>query len=126
MFTSIFAFRRGVTLRPRSGPRSFARPYEHLHSERCAVPGDNLADSTKAEDSQRFLAQTVADAHLPSPFPQRGNLLRDLAHSGKDQPPSQFCGCIRGSSGMLARRDDDSMPRASINVDVRVYAALAD
>ena len=67
-----------------------------------------------------------ADADLPGAGLQRRHLLRDLPHRGEDQPPGELGGGIRRRAGMLARRHDDAEPRAGVDVDVRIDAALAD
>src|SRR5262249_60117277 len=42
------------------------------------------------------------------------------------QSPRQLCGGIRRRARMLARRNDDAEPRASLDVDVGIDAALTD
>ena len=115
-----------VAVRPRPRQRRLARPHQHRHAERLAVVGNDAADAPVAVDAERLAAQRVADADLPCAGLERGHLLRDLAHRREDQPPRQLGRRVGRRARMLARRDDDAEPRAGVDVDVRVDAALAD
>ena len=68
---------------------------------------------------------------VPTPICQlpgleRGHLLRNLPHRREDQPPGQLGRGVRRRAGVLVRRHDDAEPRAGVDVDVRIDAALAD
>ena len=102
------------------------RPDHDVHAEGAAVACDRGADPAIAENAERLVAQRGADADLPVAGLERGHLLRDLPERGKDQAPGQLGGGIGGRAGMLARRHDDAVLRAGVDVDVRIDAALAD
>src|SRR6185437_12190369 len=119
--------RRGlVALGPRLRHRALARPDQHIHAERPGVTGDDGADPAIAIDAKRLAANSRSDTELPMARLQRGNLLRDHPCRGQHESPGQFGGGIGRRVGMLARRDDDAEPRAGIDVDMRINAALAD
>ena len=75
--------------------RCLTRPYQHIHAKRLAISGDDAPDAAIAADPEGFAPKCRADADLPpSPF-QRGDLLGDLSHPGKHQPPRQLRSGIR-------------------------------
>src|SRR5258706_6410573 len=111
---------------PRSGERRLTRPHHHLHAERLPVSGDRAADPAIAIDTKRLAPQRLSNPDLPFPSLEGGHLLWDLAHRRKNQPPRQFSGGIRWYARVLAGRHDHSKPGASIDVDMRIHAALAD
>jgi len=106
--------------------RCHSCPDEHPHAEGLPVTGNGPADAAIAVDAERLAAQRVADADLPAPGAQRGDLLRDLPHRREDQAEGQFRGGVRRRAGMLVRRDDDAVRGAGVDVDMWIDAALTD
>ena len=122
----LLAARGGVAVGARLRQRRLARPHQHVHAERLAVARDDAADPAVAVDAERLAAQRAADADLPLAGLERRHLLRNLPHRREDQPPGQLGGRVGRRAGVLVRRHDDAEPRAGLDVDVRIDAALAD
>src|SRR5580692_5529655 len=122
----LFARRRRVAIGARLCERLRARPHENTHAKRPAVAGHDAADAAIAVNAERLAAQRRTDADLPLPGFECGDVLRDEPQRIQDQPEGQFRRGVRRCAGMLARRDDDAEPRAGIDVDMRIDAALAD
>src|SRR5262249_15147573 len=122
----LLAPHRLVTIRPRAGEGGLARPYGHLHAERLAIAGDDRADPAVTVDTEPLAAQRAADADLPAASFQRGHLLGNLAHRREHQAPGELGSCVGRRAGMLTGGYDDAQPRAGIDIDVRIDAALAD
>ena len=116
-----------VAVGHRALARRLARPDQHPHAERPAVAGHGRADPAVAVNAQRLAAQRVADARSARRRAcSDGHLLRQLALGGEDQPPGELGGGVGRRARVLVRRDDDAAPRAGLDVDVRIDAALAD
>ena len=118
--------RHGVAVRARLRERLRPRPCHDVHAERLAVAGDRAADPPVAVDAQRLAAQRGADADLPGARLERRHLLRDLAHRRDDQAPGELGGRVRRRVHVQVRRHDHAEPRARLDVDVRIDAALTD
>ena len=101
---------------PRRAPASRTRRRSRPRPSRCGRSHRGRASCRAA----------VADARLPPPGLQRRHLLRDLSHRREHQSPGQLRGRVGGRARVQVRGDDDAEPRARLDVDVRVDAALAD
>src|SRR5207249_1782549 len=122
----LLAGRRGVTVAPRALARAAARPHPHVHPERLPVPCDHAADPAVAVNAERLPAERVADAYLPGPRLEGGDLLWKLAHCREHECPGELRGGVRRRPRVHARRDDHPELRAGVDIDVRVDAALAN
>ena len=107
--------------------RRLARPDERRS---CRTPCRSRRPPRRSGRSRRCRASCRAACcrrrSASCPALQRGHLLRNLAHRGEHQRPGQLGGRIGRRARVLARRDDDAEPRAGVDVDVRIDAALAD
>ena len=112
--------------------RSLAAPDHHLHAERLAVAGHQLADLAVSPDAQRAPAQHDAQAEvrrhrcgfhsrlLPAAVLERADVLGQPAHGRHDQRPGELGRRDRGTDAL---RDGDAALRAGLDVDVRADAA---
>ncbi len=122
----LFARRGRVAVGARFFERIRPRPHQNVHAERPAVTGHNAANATVAVNAERLAAQRLADADLPLSRFEGGDVLRNKTHRVENQSPRQFRRGIGRRAGMLARRDDNAAPRAGLDIDMRIDAALAD
>src|SRR5207249_8379945 len=97
-----------------------------VHPERLPVPCDHAADPAVAVDAERLPAERVADADLPRPRLEGGDLLRKLTHCREHERPGELRGGIRRRPRVHARRDDHPELRAGVDIDVRADAPPAD
>src|SRR5439155_19169426 len=128
---------RGETTRPLAAPnkipsrlrflpRSFARPDEDAHAHGGADLRHLARDAAVAEDAEVLAAQRRADADLPLAGLERGHVLRNFARRGEDQRPGHLRGRVRRRAGVHVGAHGDAEPRAGVDIDVRIDAALAD
>src|SRR5437773_8791210 len=115
-----------MAIAKRALKRGLARPHEDGHSEGFAVARDRRADPSVPVDPQRLAAQAIADPDLPGSGAKGRHLLENPAHGSDDQAKRQFRRGVRRAAGMLVGRYDDAAPRARVDVDMRIDAALAD
>ena len=118
--------------RGRSRPRAPARAIAAapIPARSCRTPCRSRRPPRRSGRSRKC-PSVLPRSVVPTPICQLpalsdGHLLRDLAHGREDQAPGQLGGSIGRRSGMLARRHDDAEPRAGVDVDMRIDAALAD
>src|SRR5581483_208598 len=79
-----------------------------------------------AEYAERLEQQRPSHARLPATLFHRRHLLRDESYACEHETPRQLGGGVRRRTRVHVRGDNDAKPRARIDVDVWVHAALAD
>ena len=78
---------RRIAIATRTLQRCLARPHQNIHPEGSSVACYRRANPSISVDSQRLVAEAVADPDLPSAGAKREHLLGNLTHGSNDQAP---------------------------------------